>query len=151
MSATRVRQWGDWSHIHRWDVPNPTLLVHILHGMAEHGCRYYRFATALNANKIAVWAHDHRGHGHTAPIRGHFADKDGWRLLVGDARMVSQDMKAAYQGVPIALFAHSMGSFIGQTLLADQLRVYDAVVLCGTNGTPRKSRSTFPIAIAAFR
>ena len=127
-------------HIHRWDIGRPNLLVHILHGMAEHGARYKRFAVALNAHSIAVWAHDHRGHGLTAtssrePL-GHFADANGWRLVVDDAWGVSREMMTTYPGVPIVLFAHSMGSFVGQMLLGEHGDAYRAAVLCGTNGPP---------------
>jgi alpha-beta hydrolase superfamily lysophospholipase len=105
--------------------------------MAEHGGRYQRFAHALNACGVTVWAHDHRGHGKTSPDDlGHFADSNGWRLLINDAWDVSQQMMAAYPGVPIALFAHSMGSFIGQTLLGERGGSYRAVILCGTNAPP---------------
>ena len=127
-------------YIHRWDTARPELLVHVLHGMAEHGARYARLAAALNAQSMAVWAHDHRGHGLTAnapgELLGHFADSNGWRLLVDDAWNVSREMMAAYPGVPIALFAHSMGSFAGQQLLGEHGSSYRAVVLCGTNGPP---------------
>ena len=78
--------------IHRWDaVPGPRAAVHIVHGMAEHGARYARFARALNAAGIVAWAHDHRGHGiNPVPgIRGHFADSDGWPTVVQDVRDVS--------------------------------------------------------------
>jgi alpha-beta hydrolase superfamily lysophospholipase len=123
-------------HVHRWDIVRPQLLVHILHGMAEHGARYERLALELNAHGIAVWAHDHRGHGPTATPGelGHFGDANGWRLLVDDAWGVSREMMATYPGVSIALFAHSMGSFIGQMLLGERGGSYRAVVLCGTNG-----------------
>jgi alpha-beta hydrolase superfamily lysophospholipase len=127
------------AYVHRWDIGGPRLLLHILHGMAEHGARYERLAAELNAHGIAVWAHDHRGHGLTAACRadlGHFGDSNGWRLLVDDACEVSRAMMATYPTVPIALFAHSMGSFIGQTLLSEQGNSYRAVVLCGTNGPP---------------
>jgi alpha-beta hydrolase superfamily lysophospholipase len=125
-------------HVHRWDIGRPQLLVHILHGMAEHGARYERVALELNAHGIAVWAHDHRGHGLTATPEqlGHFGDANGWRLVVDDAWSVSREMMAAYPGIPIALFAHSMGSFIGQMLLGERGASYRAVVLCGTNGPP---------------
>jgi alpha-beta hydrolase superfamily lysophospholipase len=128
------------AYIHRWDIDQPRLLVHILHGMAEHGARYARLAAALNAHGIAVWAHDHRGHGLTASspgeLLGHFADSNGWRLLVDDAWTVSREMLTAFPGVPITLFAHSMGSFIGQQLLGEHGSKYRATVLCGTNGPP---------------
>jgi alpha-beta hydrolase superfamily lysophospholipase len=126
-------------HIHRWDIGQPRLLVHILHGMAEHGARYARLAAALNASGIAVWAHDHRGHGLTAPSTaglGHFADSDGWRLLVDDAWHVSRTLAEGYPSVPMALFAHSMGSFVGQMLLGEHGSSYRAVMLSGTNGPP---------------
>jgi alpha-beta hydrolase superfamily lysophospholipase len=127
-------------HIHRWNIGRPRLLVHIVHGMAEHGARYARLATALNAHDIAVWAHDHRGHGLTATssgeLLGHFANANGWRLVVDDAWSVSHEMIGAFPGVPMVLFAHSMGSFVGQMLLGEHGSWYRAVVLSGTNGPP---------------
>jgi alpha-beta hydrolase superfamily lysophospholipase len=127
-------------YIHRWPVDQPRLLVHVVHGMAEHGARYARLAMDLNAHGFAVWAHDHRGHGLTATssgeLLGHFADSNGWRLVVDDAWGVSREMMAAYPGIPIALFAHSMGSFVGQTLLGEHGDAYRAVVLSGTDGAP---------------
>ena len=108
--------------------------------MAEHGARYARLARELNTHGIAVWAHDHRGHGLTATsagdLLGHFADSNGFRLVVDDAWSVSREMAAAHPGVPIVLFAHSMGSFIGQTLLGERGDAYRAVVLSGTDGAP---------------
>jgi alpha-beta hydrolase superfamily lysophospholipase len=107
--------------------------------MAEHGGRYARLARDLNRARIVVWAHDHRGHGlnDTPPVgRGHFGDRDGWRALVDDAWAVSERMLATFRGVPLVLFAHSMGSFLGQTLMAERGTAYRAVVLSGTNGPP---------------
>jgi alpha-beta hydrolase superfamily lysophospholipase len=126
--------------LHRWDsVPRPRAAVHILHGMAEHGGRYARLAGDLNRAGFVVWAHDHRGHGLNATPEvglGHFGDTDGWRLLVSDAWAVSEHLLATLRGVPLVLFAHSMGSFLGQTLMAQRGTAYRAVVLSGTNGPP---------------
>lgn len=125
--------------IHRWDVARPRRLVHVVHGMAEHGARYARFAAALTHAGCVVWAHDHRGHGlHPAPRvgLGHFADTNGWRGLVDDAWAVSCALQAEYPGVPLVLFAHSMGSLVGQVLLGEHGKAYDAVILSGTTGPP---------------
>jgi alpha-beta hydrolase superfamily lysophospholipase len=123
--------------IHRWEnAANPRAAVHILHGMAEHGARYARLAEALNRSGLVVWAHDHRGHGEHPDVRGHFADTNGWRALIDDAWAVSAHMAATFPGLPLVLFAHSMGSFIGQTLMAERGTGYRAVVLSGTNGSP---------------
>jgi alpha-beta hydrolase superfamily lysophospholipase len=124
----------------RWDaVADPLAAVHVLHGMSEHAGRYAGLAQALNAAGFVVWAHDHRGHGRnpTSPVGlGHFADQDGWRLVVDDAWRVSAALRDAYPGRPLVLVAHSMGSFIAQTLLPEHGADYRAVVLVGTGGPP---------------
>jgi alpha-beta hydrolase superfamily lysophospholipase len=109
--------------------------------MAEHGQRYARLAGALNAAGFAVWAHDQRGHGvNPAPgLRGHFAanhTENGWKALVREAGDVSAEMQRQFPGVPLFLFAHSMGSFVGQALLAGRPSLYRGAILCGTNGPP---------------
>jgi len=128
--------------IHRWDVSAPRGLVHVVHGMAEYGARYARLAAALNAAGFSVWAHDHRGHGdHVsadggAPLLGHFGDRGGWQRLLDDAARVSEALHVSSPGTPLLLFAHSMGSFVAQALLARSGDRYRGVVLCGTNGPP---------------
>jgi len=139
--------------IHRWEVRAPRGLVHIVHGMAEHGLRYGRFAAALTAAGFTVWAHDHRGHGRHlvsdgGPQRlGHFGDRDGWQHLIDDASAVSRALKASAAGTPLFLFAHSMGSFVGQALLARHGDAYAGVFLCGSNGPPGALESA-SVAIA---
>jgi alpha-beta hydrolase superfamily lysophospholipase len=126
--------------LHRWDsVAQPRGAVHILHGMAEHGGRYARLAGHLNEAGFVVWAHDHRGHGlnPTPPVGlGHFGDTGGWRALLDDAWAVSEYMLETFRTLPLVLFAHSMGSFLGQSLMAERGTAYRAVVLSGTNGPP---------------
>src|SRR5215208_6847247 len=125
--------------IYRWDqVPQPRASVHIVHGMAEHAARYARFARALNDGGFNVWAHDGPGHGtNPAPgIPGHFADSDGWMAVLDDLRAVSREMVRTFPGIPLVLFAHSMGSFMAQAVMADQHTPYRGIVLSGTNGPP---------------
>src|SRR5262245_58336311 len=126
--------------IHRWDdIASPRGLVHVVHGMSEHGGRYARLAAALNRAGYDVWAHDHRGHGRnlTPPVGlGHFADEEGWRAVLYDAWTVSRALQATRPGVPLMLFAHSMGSFVGQALIGKHGEAYSGVVLSGSNGPP---------------
>lgn len=124
----------------RWEVPQPRGLVHIVHGMAEYGRRYGRFAAALNAAGYTVWAHDHRGHGDHMTVDGtrrpgHFGD-DGWEGLVRDTQDVSRQLQAASPGTRLLLFAHSMGSFVAQAVLPRSGHEYAGVVLCGSSGPP---------------
>jgi alpha-beta hydrolase superfamily lysophospholipase len=132
--------------IRRWDtVARPRAAVHVVHGMSEHAGRYARFASALNEAGFIVWAHDHRGHGDnpTPPVgHGHFADADGWRAVLDDTWAVSSALQSAHPGLPLLLFAHSMGSFIGQTLIGEHGEAYAGVVLAGSNGPPRALEHT---------
>jgi alpha-beta hydrolase superfamily lysophospholipase len=123
--------------IHRWDIDAPEGVVHVVHGMAEHAGRYARLAARLNAAGFAVWAHDHPGHGTnpTPPVGlGHFADRDGWRVLADATWSAVSALRHAYPAVPLHLFGHSMGSFVVQTLIAEQGVALAGVVLCGSDG-----------------
>lgn len=129
--AISIHKWGTVSEVRG--------LVHVIHGMSEHGLRYERLARDLNRAGYVVWAHDQRGHGRnpTPPVGlGHFADEDGWRTLLDDAFLVSQQLREAYHGRPLFLFAHSMGSFEGQAIIAEHGDAYAGVVLSGTCGAP---------------
>lgn len=125
-------------NITRWDrVAEPHAALHILHGMVEYGARYDRLARALNARGVIVWAHDHRGHGATPfPAQGHFDDKNGWQRLIDDAWDVSRQLQEATR-LPLFMFAHSMGSFVGQGVMAAHGDSYRGVVFSGTNGPPQ--------------
>jgi alpha-beta hydrolase superfamily lysophospholipase len=118
---------------------SPSGLVHIAHGMAEHGARYAGLAEALTARGFAVFASDQRGHGRTARTDedlGFFGSGDGWGRVVSDFRGLLAYTRAQYPGVPQAVLGHSMGSFVTQQLMIDDGSMLRAVVLCSTNGAP---------------
>jgi alpha-beta hydrolase superfamily lysophospholipase len=110
-------------------------IVQISHGMAEHGARYERLAGALSAAGWAVYAHDHRGHGKSARSDddvGHFADRDGWRLVLSDLRAVRAYAREQEKPhLPLVLLGHSMGSFIATSDTIDVPGAIDALVLSG--------------------
>lgn len=114
-------------------------VVVISHGMAEHAARYARFAAALNAAGFAVYGFDHRGHGHTGQRSGnlgHMGDHDSWNRAVGDLAAICHMAAGRHPGKPLLLFAHSMGSFMGQQLLYEHGDMIAAAVLCGSTGKP---------------
>jgi alpha-beta hydrolase superfamily lysophospholipase len=125
----------------------PIGIVHIAHGMAEHGARYARFAEALTGAGYAVYADDHRGHGRTAALRagqggdvskelGFVASAGGWARLVADCAQLIAWEKKGHPGAPVIAFGHSMGSFIIQSYLLDHSRDVAAAVLSGSSGKP---------------
>ncbi|MDE3176997.1 MAG: lysophospholipase [Pseudomonadota bacterium] len=113
-------------------------VVQIAHGLAEHSARYARLAEALTAQGYAVYAHDHRGHGPNcvAADLGFFAETDGWRKLLDDIDAVAARIGGDLPGLPRVFLGHSMGSFLGQTYIAERGADLAAAVLSGTSGPP---------------
>ena len=118
----------------------PKAILHIVHGLAEHALRYRPLAEALTADGWGVYAHDHRGHGATAPsdeALGFFADDGGWDLVVEDLGKLVAHEKAQHAGCPFVLFGHSMGSFAVQDYISRPgAESLTAVVLSGVAGPP---------------
>jgi alpha-beta hydrolase superfamily lysophospholipase len=122
-------------------------IVLIAHGMAEHSARYARLAEALTSAGYAVYANDHRGHGHTAASPadlGYFADTDGWSSVVSDLQEVLHAVRARHPGVPVFLLGHSMGSYIARGLAFRRGDALAGLLLSGTT-------HDYPIAYQAPR
>jgi alpha-beta hydrolase superfamily lysophospholipase len=138
--------------LRRWMAEGePRGVLHIVHGMAEHGLRYKRLAERLTRAGIEVWAADQRGHGKTADLQvngpgrgglsGHCADDDGFEQVTLDVFRLSREIRRVYPALPFFLMGHSWGSFIVQNFieqyggaLAAQGRGIDGCILSGSRG-----------------
>ena len=139
--------------VRQWLPPQPVAVVQVVHGMAEHSGRYGRFASFLNEQGIAVYAHDHRGHGYTAgsPERiGFFAPECGWELVVQDIRLLHQEIARRHPGLPVVLFGHSMGSFLSREFASRWGEDLAGLVLSGT-ATPPKTMLLGGLALARLQ
>ena len=108
--------------------------VVLVHGMGEHLRRYDHVAEALTSAGFAVYGHDHRGHGASLTATdepGHLG-RNGWSALVDDLSLVVGRAKSDHPELPVAILAHSMGSFAIQQFLIDRGTDVDAVALTGT-------------------
>jgi alpha-beta hydrolase superfamily lysophospholipase len=117
----------------------PRAVIHVAHGMAEHGARYARLAAALTAEGFAVYADDHRGHGKTARADadlGFAGASGGWARLVKDLDLLLARERADHPGLPVTMMGHSMGSFLTQTYLIEHGAGLKAAVLSGSCGKP---------------
>jgi alpha-beta hydrolase superfamily lysophospholipase len=122
---------------YRWSAADPRATIVIAHGAAEHALRYERFARALNAARMEVWAADHRGHGQTAgPDHLGEYGAGGWDALVADVGQLIGIARAASPAPPLALFGHSMGSIAAQQFAPDGSASIDALVLSGSTALP---------------
>jgi alpha-beta hydrolase superfamily lysophospholipase len=112
----------------------PKAIVQIVHGVAEHSGRYERLANCLTASGYAVYANDHRGHGQTAGERKKFgiAGPDGWNAMVGNLYQLSKIARQSHPGLPLFLFAHSLGSLMAQQYLQNWGNELAGAVFSGT-------------------
>ncbi|HHT50565.1 MAG TPA: alpha/beta hydrolase [Eubacteriaceae bacterium] len=118
-----------------WEnVRDPKGIVQIFHGMAEHSGRYDDFANFLNSKKYIVYANDHRGHGLSLienNVLG-YVGKDGFNNIVMDEKIISDFIKEKYKDLPLYIFAHSFGSFIGQEYIIRYSKDIDGMILSGS-------------------
>lgn len=130
---------GTQLHVYRW-LPDgePTAIVQIAHGMAEHAGRYERFAQALTDHGYAVYAEDHRGHGVTSQTTGvgYLADGDGFDTVAEDFVTVFDAATDEFPGIPRVLFGHSMGSMLARHFATKHSADISALILSGTAGDP---------------
>lgn len=127
---------GRAMHVHRWppaDAPRGVLMI--VHGMAEHGARYARFAAAANAQGWAVVAPDLPGHGLTTGTRGHFADRDGWAFALAAIHRLREHVAARHPELPLVLLGHSMGSFLAQDYVVEHGAGLSGAILSATTGS----------------
>ncbi len=129
-------------HYHAW-LPEgtPRAVLVLFHGMLEHSARYAEFAAALNAQRFAVYAQDHLGHGrsvHPENLHGHFADCGGNGFVIRDCLHMLELAHAAHPKAPLFLMGHSMGSFLTRQLLHQfTLPALSGVILMGSGHQAR--------------
>jgi alpha-beta hydrolase superfamily lysophospholipase len=114
---------------------SPRAVLVVSHGMAEYAARYAPFAEACSTAGIAVYAHDHRGHGGSvddATPRGHFADGDGWSKVRDDLERACEHARAAHPGAPVFLLGHSMGSFVARAHIVEHGEGLAGAILSAT-------------------
>lgn len=109
-------------------------VIQIFHGMAEHSERYDEFARYLNEQGYVVYADDHRGHGKTELSKEElgYLGEDGFNKVVEDEKIITNFIKEQYKDIPIYIFAHSFGSFIGQEYITRYSENINGIILSGS-------------------
>lgn len=116
-------------------VEQPTKVLVISHGMAEHIERYQWFAQQLADAGIAVYGANHRGHGADCTLAGHYDDDCGWQKVTDDLHLIIEHIKQTHD-VPLILFGHSMGSFVARQYAVRYGNLLSGLILSGSNHQP---------------
>lgn len=109
----------------------------IVHGMAEHTDRYLDVAKYLCEKGIAVYMHEHAGHGRSIKTHedlGWFGEKDGNEKITDDVYTVLKTVKKNHPDKKLVIWGHSMGSFVSRRFCAKYPDAADAFIFCGTSG-----------------
>ena len=114
-----------------YEADHPKAVVKCIHGMEEYQDRYQPFAEFLQEAGYTVVTADLRGHGKNAPVLSHIADREGHLRLLEDEETIHEEIRKRWPGVPVILFAHSMGTIIARVVLQKWSRSYHKVVLSG--------------------
>ena len=112
----------------------PKGVVQIIHGAGEHAGRYKEFAEYLNTLGLVVIANDHLGHGKSADNDDYvfFSDDIGFHKVYEGVRTVRDYIEEHYPSLPVIMFAHSMGSFIGRYAILYDYKRYNQAIFTGT-------------------
>lgn len=118
-----VRGLGDTALFAQAWLPEatPRAVVAISHGLGEHSGRYAELASRLVAERYAVYALDHRGHGRSSGVRANIGRFD-W--LVTDLSTFVGRASKQHPGAHVFLVGHSMG---GAVAFASALRLQHAL------------------------
>ncbi len=87
----------------------PWALALIVHGLGEHAGRYETVAAALTAAGIDVSGFDHRGFGGSSGFRAYV---DRWSQFHDDLATRVDAARAEHPGLPLVMYAHSLGGLI---------------------------------------
>jgi lysophospholipase len=113
----------------RIDVPtNPKAVLVVVHGLAEHSGRYDYLTERLNAQGIAVYRFDHRGHGRSEGKRVFYSD---YREIAHDTRAAVDQAKAELPGLPTFVLGHSMGGYAATLFGTIFAGMVDGILLSG--------------------
>ena len=112
-------------------------VVQLAHGMMDYVGRYGLLAEALCGAGYVLAGNDHLGHGSTVSTSadfGFFADEGGYNYVIDDVYKMNRLLKEQFQGLPLVLLGHSMGSFISRLYAEKYSDSIDGLIIHGTAG-----------------
>ena len=132
----------------------PRAIVQLSHGMCEYTERYDAWARRFAEAGIVFCGNDHLGHGRTAKVAddlGFTAPRGGADHLVEDLHTMTVLMKKRFEGVPLFLYGHSMGSFAARAYLTRYGEELTGALISGTAGAEQPTGLALKLTHAVAR
>jgi len=125
-----------------WKVENAVSNVLLVHGYTDHSGRYEELATIFNANNIALYCFDLRGHGKS----------DGEKTSIAFFDEYITDLKtiANHINVPFYLMGHSMGGLISTKYALQHQEHIQGLILSAPALIQNASATKFKIKLVLF-
>ena len=111
--------------------PHSKAVVVLVHGMQEYSGRYQNFCEYLAKHGYSSIRYDLLGHSRqlAAQLKGYFGFK-GWHNFVSQLHNYVREAHTQFQGQPVILFGHSMGTIIIRSYL-QKYDDFDGIILSG--------------------
>jgi len=121
---------------HSWTVARPRGIVVLVHGLGEHGDRYFNLINRLRGENVSFYTVDHRGHGRSQGKRGHLQN---FLNYIEDLKVLVDMAHHQHPGVPLVMLGHSMGGAIAARYAMEHPADIDALILSAAGIFPKSA------------
>lgn len=118
-------------HFDVYENPNATEVIQIIHGMQERKERYREISEILFEQGYTVIVSNTRGHGMDTDKLSFFKEKDGYKYLLYDQKLITKYIMETYNVDKVILLAHSLGTVIARNLFQTESYKYSKVIFTG--------------------
>lgn len=110
----------------------PKAVIQLSHGMCEYVERYEWLAEFFTKRGYVFAGNDHLGHGDSVPREEYGIIHD--EFVLQDLKRMNQILRDRFEGFPIILYGHSMGSFFARWYAERYPDTINGLILSGTAG-----------------
>ena len=111
-----------------WEAQSPRAVIQIMTGLAEVADYYEIFAPEMVKAGYTVALHEYRKHGRT---RAEYGKGNLFRNYARDGAALCAILRRSFPGLPVVLFAHSLGTTVSQIAIYEKMAQWDGIMYTG--------------------